>query len=91
VAGTRIGLDVLIYEFQDGRSAEEILDLYPSIGSLAKAYGAIAFILEHSKEIATYLEGQHRNYEEFKTANPLSPDMIERFERGKRELPAQQS
>jgi hypothetical protein len=37
VAGTRIGLDVIAHEFQDGRSAEAIFDAYPSIGSLPKS------------------------------------------------------
>ena len=87
IAGTRIGLDVVIYEFQDGRSAEEIFEAYPSIGSLAKLYGAITFILEHPKEIESYLKAQDERWEEFKARNPLSPGMVERFERAKRGLP----
>jgi uncharacterized protein (DUF433 family) len=86
VAGTRIGLDVVVCDFRNGRSAEAIYDSYPSIGSLGKVYGAIAFILEHPAEIEAYLEDQDRRYEEFKASNPLTPDMIERFERGRREL-----
>lgn len=85
VAGTRIGLDVVTYEFRNGRSTEAIFEAYPSIGSLAKIYGAIAFILEHPKEIEAYLRDQDRRYEEFKAQHPLTPDMIERFERAKRE------
>jgi uncharacterized protein (DUF433 family) len=46
IAGARIGLDVVVYDFRRGRSAEEIFDAYPSIGSLAKTYGAIAFVLD---------------------------------------------
>ena len=38
VAGTRIGLDVVVYEFRDGRSPEEIFEANPAIGSLAKPY-----------------------------------------------------
>src|ERR1039458_2171809 len=64
VAGTRIGLDVVTYDFRNGRSPEAIFDAYPSIGSLAKVYGAITFILEHTKEIEAYLEDQDRRYEE---------------------------
>lgn len=86
VAGTRIGLDVVIHEFREGRSAEEIFEAYPSIGSLAKVYGAITFILEHSKETDSYLKEQDDRWEDFKARNPLSPGMIERFERAKREL-----
>jgi uncharacterized protein (DUF433 family) len=85
VAGTRIGLDVVTYDFRNGRSAEAIFEAYPSIGSLAKVYGAIAFILKHPKEIEAYLADQDRRYEEFKAQHPLTPDMIERFEQAKRE------
>jgi len=51
VAGTRIGLDVLIHDFRRGETPEAILQSYPSIGSLGKVYGAIAFILEHLQAI----------------------------------------
>ena len=91
VAGTRIGLDVVIQEFRDGRSPEEILEAYPSTGSLSKVYGAITFILEHPQEIDSYLKAQDEKWEAFKTSNPLSPDMIERFERAKRDLPVRRS
>jgi uncharacterized protein (DUF433 family) len=91
VAGTRIGLDVVTYDFRNGRSAEAIFEAYPSIGSLAKAYGAIAFILEHPVEVEAYLKEQDRRYEEIQARYPLTPDMIERFERGKRELLARRS
>jgi len=80
LAGTRIGLDVIAYEFQDGRSAEAIFDAYPSVGSLAKVYGAITFLLEHPTEIEEYLQEQDRRYEKIKTRHPLPPEMIARFE-----------
>jgi uncharacterized protein (DUF433 family) len=85
VAGTRIGLDVVTCDFRNGRSPEAILDAYPSIGSLAKVYGAITFILEHPNEVEAYLEEQDRRYEDMKARYPLTPDMIERFERAKSE------
>ena len=85
LAATRIGLDIVTYEFRDGRSPEEIFEAYPSIGSLAKLYGAITFILEHPKEIDSYLKDQDEKWEAFKARNPLAPDMAERFERARRE------
>jgi uncharacterized protein (DUF433 family) len=91
VAGTRIGLDIVVSEFRRGRTADAIFDAYPSTGSLAKVYGAITFILEHPKEIEAYLEEQDRRFEEIKTRYPLTPDMIERFERGRRDLLARHS
>jgi uncharacterized protein (DUF433 family) len=86
VAGTRIGLDVVVSDFRQGRTADAIFDAYPSIGCLSKVYGAITFILEHPKEIEAYLEEQNRRFEEIQTRYPLTPDMAERFERGRREL-----
>ena len=91
IAGTRVGLDIITHEFRDGRSPEEILEAYPSIGSLATLYGAITFILEHPKEIDAYLREQDDRWEEFKARNPLTPDMVERLERARRELSIRQS
>jgi uncharacterized protein (DUF433 family) len=88
VAGTRIGLDGVTHDFRRGRSAEAIFEAYPSIGSLGKVYGAIAFMLEHPDEIAAYLKDQERIFEEIKARYPMPPDMIDRFEQVRRESPA---
>jgi uncharacterized protein (DUF433 family) len=88
VAGTRVGLDVVIYDFRRGRSAEAIFEAYPSIGSLAKVYGAITFILEHPAEVETYLKDQERLFEKLKAQYPMPQDMIDRFERAKKETPS---
>ena len=81
VAGTRVGLDVVTYDFRRGRSAEGIFEAYPSIGSLAKVYGAITFILEHPAEVDAYLEDQERIFAEIRTQHPVPPELVERFER----------
>jgi uncharacterized protein (DUF433 family) len=88
VSGTRIGLDVVVYDFRRGRSAEAIFEAYPSIGSLAKVYGAITFILEHPAEVETYLEDQHRIFEQIKAQYPMPQDMLDRFEQAKKEAPS---
>jgi uncharacterized protein (DUF433 family) len=80
VAGTRIGLDVVTYDFRRGRSAEAIFEAYPSIGSLAKVYGAITFILEHPAEVDAYLKDQEHVFEQIKARHPMPPEIIERFE-----------
>jgi uncharacterized protein (DUF433 family) len=90
VAGTRIGLDIVAHDFRNGKSAESIFESYPSMGSLAKVYGAITFILEHPTELDAYLQDQDRRYEEIQARYPLTPDMIERFERAKSERPVRQ-
>jgi uncharacterized protein (DUF433 family) len=85
VAGTRIGLDVVVYDFRRGRSAEAIFEAYPSIGSLAKTYGAITFILEHPAEVEAYLIDQARIFEAIKAQYPMSQEMIDRFDQAKKE------
>src|SRR5882672_241397 len=87
VAGTRIGLDVVVYDFRRGRSAEAIFEAYPSIGSLAKVYGAITYILEQPDEVEAYLKDQDRIFEKLKTQYPMPQDMIDRLERAKKEAP----
>jgi uncharacterized protein (DUF433 family) len=85
VAGTRIGLDVLVYDFRRGRSAEAIFEAYPSIGSLAKVYGAVTFILEHPAEVDAYLGDQDRIFEQIQAQYPMPQEMIDRFERAKKD------
>ena len=87
VAGTRIGLDVVVYDFRRGRSAEAIFEAYPSIKSFAKVYGAITFILEHPDEVEAYLKEQERIFEQIKAQYPTPQDMIDRFEQAKKEAP----
>jgi uncharacterized protein (DUF433 family) len=90
VAGTRIGLDVVIYDFRSGRSPEAIFESYPSIGSLARVYGAIAFILDHPAEVDAYLNDQNRRYQEIQRRYPLPPELIESWERARKELASKQ-
>lgn len=83
VAGTRIGLDVIVHEFQAGKSAEAILQSHPSIGSLAKIYGVITFLLEHPDSVKAYLGEQDLLWEELRDQHPLSPEMLQRFVRAR--------
>ena len=86
IAGTRIGLDVLVYDFRRGETPEAILQAYPSIGSLAKVYGAITFILEHPEAIESYLREQIERSAEFQNEHPIPDEMLQRFGKTKEEL-----
>jgi uncharacterized protein (DUF433 family) len=81
VAGTRIGLDVLVHEYRRGRNAEDIFAAYPSGGSLAKVYGALTFILEHPAEVDADLTDQALIMEHIQAQYPMSQDMTDRFKR----------
>ena len=87
VAGTRIGLDVLVNGFRNGESAEDLFASFPALGSLAKVYGAITFILENPREIDEYLHEQARLLLEIQQLYPMPQDMLVRFEHAQREAP----
>ena len=79
VAGTRIGLDVLVNDFRAGKSPEAVLGSYPSIGSLAKVYGAVTFILENPEAIGSYLRDQESLWKRLRQEHPIPDEMQERF------------
>jgi uncharacterized protein (DUF433 family) len=86
IPGTRISLAVLIHEFRRGETPEAILQSYPSIGSLAKVYGAITFILEHPQAIESYLREQDAVWKKFREEHPIPDDMLDRLNRTREEL-----
>jgi uncharacterized protein (DUF433 family) len=79
LAGTRVGLDVLMQDFRTGKSPEAILQAYPSIGSLAKVYGAITFVLEHPEAVESYLVEQDALWQKLRDEHPLPDEMHDRF------------
>ena len=54
IKGTRVALDSIIYQFQQGRSPEAIQDAFPAL-SLSQVYAAIAYYLDHQVELDAYL------------------------------------
>lgn len=54
LTGSRVLLDLIVYEFNQGATAEQIQDSFPSL-SLRSIYGAIAFYLEHQAAVNEYL------------------------------------
>jgi uncharacterized protein (DUF433 family) len=79
LAGTRVGLDVLVHDFRAGKSPEAILQAYPSIGTLAKVYGAITFVLGHPEVVEAYLNEQGALWKELQEKHPLPDEMQDRF------------
>jgi uncharacterized protein (DUF433 family) len=55
IAGTRISLDSVVYEFLNGESPESIAQNFPLL-SLEQVYGAIAFYLANRELVDAYLK-----------------------------------
>lgn len=54
VGNTRVTLDTVVYAFNEGASAEEIVHRYPAV-YLADVYGVIAYYLREKASIDLYL------------------------------------
>src|SRR5438045_3187369 len=62
VGPTRVSLDTVIYAFNTGATAEEILLRYPTL-DLKHIYSVIAYYLWHQEIVDAYLE-ERRKYSE---------------------------
>lgn len=68
VARTRVTLDTVVAAFQDGLTAEEIAEQYPSL-PLSQVYAVIAYYLDHQVEVDSYLATRERRAQEVRQAN----------------------
>ncbi|MEK6303540.1 MAG: DUF433 domain-containing protein [Acidobacteriota bacterium] len=55
VARTRVTLDTLVAAFNEGATAEEIVQQYPSL-ALGDVYAVIGYYLHNQAEVEQYLE-----------------------------------
>jgi uncharacterized protein (DUF433 family) len=54
IGGTRVLLELVIHAFQQGETAESIIDSYPTL-KLAEVYAVIAYYLTHRAEVDQYM------------------------------------
>jgi uncharacterized protein (DUF433 family) len=78
VGNSRITLDVLVREYEEGADPEGIVRGYPTL-NLADVYGAIAYYLRHKAELDEYLrrrrEEATRLRQEIEAAQAGSPNL----------------
>lgn len=63
VAQSRISIDVILYDFRAGLTAEEIALNYPTV-DLANVYAVLSYYLSHKEELDDYLRTQEQRSEE---------------------------
>ena len=68
VAKTRVTLDTIVAAFNDGLTAEEIGQQYPSL-QLADVYAVIGYYLCHQAEVAAYLDARARDADDVRQDN----------------------
>lgn len=59
ISKTRVTLDTVVTAFQEGATAEEIKEQYPSL-QLADIYSVIGYYLRHQAEVDEYLLERQR-------------------------------
>lgn len=65
VGDTRITLDLIVAEYENGMSAEEIVCAYDVL-LLAEVYSAIAFYLQHPQRAREYLRQREQHARELR-------------------------
>ena len=84
VPGTRISLDSIVYAFREGCSPESIREDFEGL-TLPNVYGAIAFYLDHQRDIDDYLSRRKDQWAELeRDGTPPSPSLQARLERTRR-------
>lgn len=73
VGKTRVTLDTVVTIFNQGATAEEIVQRYPSL-KLADVYTTIAFYLNHQQEVETYLQQRQQQAQEVRKMNQAKFD-----------------
>jgi len=84
VAGTRIGLDSIVYSFGEGQSPERILRSFPGVGPVENMRGVIAFYQANKEKIDGWMEDGERIWEETVAKLEAQPDPVrEKLRRAK--------
>lgn len=80
VAGTRVSLDSIVYEFRTGASPESIAQSFPVL-RLEQVYGAVTFYLANQTEIEQYLAGSEKEYaKQVQEARARDPQLYKRLD-----------
>ena len=80
IAGTRVSLDSIVYEFRNGASPESIAQSFPTL-RLEEVYGGITFYLANHSEIDEYLIHNEKKYvKQVEEARQKDPQLYKRLE-----------
>jgi uncharacterized protein (DUF433 family) len=75
VAGSRVSLASVIFDFRGGASPESIRQDFPSL-SLAQVYGAVAFYLNHPDACEVYLQGLDAKWKDLERRTDDLPEAL---------------
>lgn len=74
VGNSQVTLDLIVCEFANGASPEELVDNYPTL-ELADVYAVIAYWLRHKEQVGEYLNARRTEAERLrKEIEATQPD-----------------
>ena len=68
VGGTRVTLDTVVTVFEQGATAEEIVQRFPTL-DLADVYFAVGYYLRHREEVDHYLQERQQRSDHVRAQN----------------------
>jgi uncharacterized protein (DUF433 family) len=91
LAGSRVPLAHVVYEFQNGAAPEAIRLAYPTL-SLEQVYGAIVFYLANKEEVERDMLERRRIEDEVSAAQPPLPAKLrQKLERAREQALSRRS
>ena len=83
VGDTRVSLDSLVYLFQEGLSAESMVESYSAL-SLEQVHGALAFYLANREQVdADLAEGQKAAESRHQQSRQTNAELIAKLQRAR--------
>ena len=76
VAGHRVGLQDVVYYYNEGHSAEALAEMFPTL-TLALIHKLIAFYLEHQVDVDAYVGRCEIEMAQHRAAAASGPDLAE--------------
>jgi uncharacterized protein (DUF433 family) len=85
VVGSRVPLEVVVYQYQNGVPAESIARSFPTL-SLEQIHGALAFYHANKAEAEREIDATVTKWEDFRTRHPIPAELKTRLENAKQQL-----
>ncbi|MBV9158575.1 MAG: DUF433 domain-containing protein [Acidobacteriaceae bacterium] len=85
IAGSRVPLEVVIHEYQNGAPAESIADSFPTL-TLEQIYGALAFYHGNKTQVEEAMRSTDRKWQEFDAKHPAPGPLRAKLELAKQGL-----
>lgn len=83
--GSRVPLAAIVYEFENGETAESIRSHFPTL-SLEQVYGAITFYLGNKEEVGRDMAQRRRIDDDFARTHPAPPELKEKLDRAREQM-----